>query len=96
MDRVEVTIIGAGVVGLAVAAEISKEYESVVLLERHGHYGREVSSRNSGVIHSGIYYPNGSLKARMCVHGAELLYEYCRKNAIPHARIVKLIVATEE
>lgn len=96
MDRVEVTIIGAGVVGLAIAAEISKKYGTVVLLESHGSFGREVSSRNSGVIHSGIYYPNGSLKAKMCVHGAELLYEYCRKNSIPHARLGKLIVATDE
>jgi L-2-hydroxyglutarate oxidase LhgO len=96
MDDVEVTIIGGGVVGLAVAAELSKEYDDIVLLERHGTFGQEVSSRNSEVIHAGIYYPNGSLKARLCVQGIELLYRYCRENSIRHSRLGKLIVAGDQ
>lgn len=96
MDEIEVAIIGGGVVGLAVAAELSKEYGNIVLLERHGSFGQEVSSRNSEVVHAGIYYPNGSLKARLCVQGAELLYGYCRENSIRHSRLGKLIVAVDQ
>jgi L-2-hydroxyglutarate oxidase LhgO len=96
MDEVEVTVIGAGVVGLAVAAELSKKYGGLVVLERHDAFGQETSSRNSEVMHAGIYYPEGSLKARLCVEGIELLYEYCRRNSVPHSRLGKLIVATEE
>ena len=93
MEEVAITIIGAGVVGLAVAAELSKTHKSIVLLERHGSFGRETSSRNSEVIHAGIYYPEGTLKAGLCVEGAEELYDICRRNDIPHKRIGKLIVA---
>ncbi|MGE5237540.1 MAG: NAD(P)/FAD-dependent oxidoreductase, partial [Chloroflexota bacterium] len=96
MDEIEVTVIGAGVVGLAIAAEVSREAESVVVLERHEKFGQETSSRNSEVIHAGIYYPEGSLKARLCVEGADLLYRYCEARAIPHKRIGKLIVAVDE
>jgi len=96
MDEVEVTVIGAGVVGLAIAAELSKDFESVVVLERHEKFGQETSSRNSEVIHAGIYYPEGSLKARLCVEGADLLYRYCEARAIPCKRIGKLIVAVDE
>ncbi|HWR57250.1 MAG TPA: NAD(P)/FAD-dependent oxidoreductase [Thermodesulfovibrionales bacterium] len=96
MDRIEITIIGAGVIGLAIAAELSSECDSIVVLERHEGFGKETSSRNSEVIHSGIYYPHGSLKAELCVRGAELLYEYCKKNSVPYARLGKLIVATQE
>lgn len=96
MDEVQITVIGAGVVGLALAVELSKRHESVVVLERHAKFGQETSSRNSEVIHSGIYYPEGSLKARLCVDGANLLYGYCKARGIPHARIGKLIVATRE
>ncbi|MBI5740635.1 MAG: NAD(P)/FAD-dependent oxidoreductase [Nitrospirae bacterium] len=96
MDEVDITIIGAGVVGLAIAAELSGQYDNIIVLERHPAYGRETSSRNSEVMHAGIYYPNGSLKARLCVEGLELLYGYCERHSIPHSKIGKLIVATEQ
>lgn len=96
MDEVGVTVIGAGVVGLAVAAALRAAAGPVVVLERHERFGQETSSRNSEVIHSGIYYPEGSLKARLCVEGAELLYRYCRDNSIRFRKTGKLIVATEE
>lgn len=96
MDEVKITIIGAGVVGLAIAAELSREYENIVVLEKHEKFGQETSSRHSEVIHSGIYYPPGSLKAKLCVEGASLLYEYCEKHSIPHSRLGKLIVASNE
>lgn len=96
MEKIDITIIGAGVVGLAVAAELSAPGRTVAVLERNDGCGRETSSRNSGVIHSGIYYPEGSLKARLCVEGAGLLFGLCRKAGIPHRRTGKLIVATEE
>ncbi|MEW6676187.1 MAG: FAD-dependent oxidoreductase [Nitrospirota bacterium] len=67
MEEVNITIIGAGVVGLAIAAELSSKYNDIVVLERHGSFGQETSSRNSEVIHSGIYYPEGSLKTKLCV-----------------------------
>jgi L-2-hydroxyglutarate oxidase LhgO len=95
MDEVDVTIIGSGLIGLAVASELSSEYESVIVLEKNDTFGLEISSRNSEVIHAGIYYPPGSLKARMCVRGAELLYNYCREHSIPHSKIGKLIVASD-
>lgn len=96
MDEVKITIIGAGVVGLAIAAELSQKYDDIVVLEKHEKFGQETSSRNSEVIHSGIYYPPNSLKAKLCVDGAELLYEYCEKHSIPHSRLGKLIVASNE
>lgn len=96
MDQVEITIIGAGVVGLAIAAELSKEHRNIVVLERHKSFGQETSSRNSEVIHSGIYYSGGSLKSALCIEGADLLYDYCLQHSIPHARIGKLIVAADE
>ena len=91
-------IIGAGVVGLAVAAELSKEFNdrSLVLLERHSKFGQETSSRNSEVIHAGIYYPTGSLKAKLCVEGNHLLYQFCQEWGIPHQQIGKLIIARNE
>jgi len=98
VEKVDVLIIGAGVVGLAVAAELSKQFNemSLVLLERHSNFGQETSSRNSEVIHSGIYYPTGSLKAKMCVEGNQRLYQFCREWEIPHKRIGKLIIARNE
>lgn len=94
-EKVDIAIIGAGVIGLAVAAEISaqKPGRSIIMLERNEQFGQETSSRNSEVIHAGIYYPTGSLKARLCVEGKELLYRFCEKWAIPHKRCGKLIVA---
>jgi len=97
MRKIDVLIIGAGVVGLAVAAELSscagKKAGSVVIMEKHDSFGRETSSRSSEVIHAGIYYPTGSLKARLCVEGNPLLYSFCEKWHIAHHRTGKLIVA---
>jgi L-2-hydroxyglutarate oxidase LhgO len=95
MPDTAVTIIGGGVVGLAVAAELAPHHAPLFLLERNPKYGQETSSRNSEVIHAGIYYPHGSLKARLCVQGRDLLYTLCRKHDIPHRKITKVITATE-
>jgi L-2-hydroxyglutarate oxidase LhgO len=92
----EITIIGAGVVGLAIAEKVSEEYSDVFLIEKHKTFGQETSSRSSEVIHAGIYYPKGSLKAKLCVEGKRLLYDYCQKYDIPHNNCGKLIVATSE
>jgi L-2-hydroxyglutarate oxidase LhgO len=91
----EVIVIGAGVVGLAIAAQLSADGREVLVLERHGSFGRETSSRNSGVIHAGLQYPPGSLKARLCVEGNALLYELCAQAGIPHKRLGKLVIALE-
>ena len=93
---VENIVVGAGVVGLAIAREISKAGQDVLVLEKHGHFGEETSSRNSEVIHAGIYYAKGSLKAKFCVEGKELLYKYCTDFSIPHARMGKPIIATSD
>ncbi len=92
----EITIIGAGVIGLAIAEELSKEHNDLFLIEKHGSFGQETSSRNSEVIHAGIYYTKGSLKSRLCVEGKSSLYEYCRKYDVPFNNCGKLIVATSE
>ncbi len=90
-----VAVIGAGVVGLAVAARLGPSTE-VVILERRARHGQETSSRNSEVIHGGMYYPTGSLKARLCVDGNRRLYELCARHGVPHARVGKLITAMNE
>lgn len=95
MADAAVTIIGGGVVGLAVGAEVSRHRSPLFLLERYEKIGQETSSRNSEVIHAGIYYPHGSLKARLCVEGKELLYGLCEKHDIPFRRITKIITATD-
>ncbi|MBS0394854.1 MAG: NAD(P)/FAD-dependent oxidoreductase [Proteobacteria bacterium] len=87
-------VIGAGVVGIAVARELARRRQSVLVLEAEAAIGTATSSRNSGVIHAGIYYPRGSLKAQLCVRGKHLLYEYCRRHDVPHRQCGKLIVAT--
>jgi len=92
----EITIIGAGVIGLAIAQAASEKFKDVFVLEKHTTFGQETSSRNSEVIHAGIYYPKGSLKARLCVEGKDLLYDYCRKHEIPFSNCGKLIVATDD
>jgi len=92
----EMTIIGAGVVGLAIAEKVSAEYSNVFLIEKHPSFGQESSSRNSEVIHAGLYYTKNSLKARLCVEGKELLYDYCKKYDVPFNNCGKLIVATSE
>ena len=91
--KTDITVIGAGVIGLAVAAEISRTKEEVVVLEKHPSFGHETSSRNSEVIHAGLYYPKDSLRGQLCVEGKHLLYDYCEKEGIPHRRIGKVIVA---
>ena len=93
MADTPLTIVGAGVEGLAVAARVAPRLREIVILERRERHGTETSSRNSEVIHGGMYYPEGSLKARFCVRGRELLYELCERAAVPHRRIGKLIVA---
>ena len=97
MERIETecVIIGAGVVGLAVARELAGRGLEVVILEREKAIGLGNSSRNSEVIHAGIYYPAGSLKASLCVKGRDLLYSYCAERGIAHRRLGKLIVATQ-
>jgi len=94
MDKADITIIGAGVIGLAIAAELARPDLSVFILEKNPAHGGGISSRNSEVIHAGIYYPEGSLKASLCVEGSRLLYELAIQNGIPHRKIGKLIVAT--
>jgi L-2-hydroxyglutarate oxidase LhgO len=93
-EQVDAIVIGAGVVGLACAHALSRRLDSVVVIEREVGPGREMSSRNSGVIHAGIYYPNGSLKTRMCIEGNRRLYEWCETHEVPHKHTGKLIVAT--
>jgi L-2-hydroxyglutarate oxidase LhgO len=92
----EITIIGAGVVGLAIAQKFSYEFRDVFLIEKHPTFGQETSSRNSEVIHAGIYYPRGSLKSRLCVEGKRLLYDFCKTYDVPFNNCGKLIVATSE
>ena len=95
MEELDAVVIGAGVVGLAVARELALAGSEVVILEAEDAIGTHTSSRNSEVIHAGIYYPKGSLKARSCVAGKELLYEYCVAHGVPHRRAGKLIVASD-
>jgi L-2-hydroxyglutarate oxidase LhgO len=94
VDSVDAVVIGAGLVGLAVARALALAGREVVILEAEGAIGMHTSSRNSEVIHAGIYYPKGSLKARTCVQGKERLYRYCAERGVPHRRCGKLIVAT--
>ena len=96
MEKVDITIIGAGVVGLAISAAVSKNNRAVYALEKNANFGQEASSRNSEVIHAGIYYPEGSLKATACVEGNHRLYEICARENIPHKKLGKLIVAVEQ
>jgi L-2-hydroxyglutarate oxidase LhgO len=94
VDEVDAVVIGAGVVGLACAAELARRGRSAVAIERHERPATETTARNSEVIHAGLYYPAGSLKAQSCVEGRALLYERCARRGVPHQRIGKLIVAT--
>ena len=93
-EHVDCAVIGAGVVGLAVARALALRGREVVILEAEEAFGTHTSSRNSEVIHAGIYYPTGSLKARFCVAGRRALYQYCAEHAVAHRRIGKIIVAT--
>ena len=95
-ERCDAVVIGAGVIGLAVARELAIAGREVLILERNALIGAETSSRNSEVIHAGIYYPTGSLKAETCVRGKALLYDYCERRHVPHKRVGKVIVATSQ
>lgn len=94
--EIETTIIGAGVIGLAIAAQLSEKDKNILLIERNTTFGEEISSRNSEVIHAGIYYPKDSLKAKLCVEGNRHLRLLCKKKRIPHRMCGKLIVATRD
>ena len=95
MADVPLTVVGAGVVGLAVAARLAPRFPDLLILERRERHGQETSSRNSEVIHAGMYYPTGSWKARLSVRGNALLYEMCARHGIAHRRLTKIIVAVE-
>jgi L-2-hydroxyglutarate oxidase LhgO len=92
MEKTDIVVIGAGVVGLAVTESLARAGRETVVLERHDSFGRETSSRNSEVIHAGFYYPSWSLKAKLCVSGNRLMYEFCAENGVPHKRCGKLVV----
>lgn len=96
MDEIKITIIGAGIIGLAIAAELSEKYNEIFVIERNDSFGQEISSRNSEIIHSGIYYPIDSLKFKLCREGANYLYETCEQSSVPFKRIGKIIIATEK
>lgn len=95
-EQVDVVVIGAGVVGLAVARQFALAGREVLVLERHDAIGTETSARNSEVIHAGLYYPTGSLRARLCVRGKHLLYDYLRERQLPHQNCGKVLVAVDE
>ncbi len=95
MDKVDIVIIGAGIIGLAVAERLSRVGKDIIVLEKEESFGRHTSSRNSEVIHSGVYYQRGSLKAELCLRGNSALYSFLEKYGIPHKRCGKLVVAAE-
>ncbi|HEX6162026.1 MAG TPA: FAD-dependent oxidoreductase [Vicinamibacterales bacterium] len=96
MVHVDVAVIGGGVTGLASALALSEAGASVCLLEREAKPGRATSTHNSGVIHAGLYYPTGSLKARLCVEGRDRMYEFCARHHVPHVRCGKLVIAADD
>ncbi|MGH8111811.1 MAG: FAD-dependent oxidoreductase, partial [Rhodanobacteraceae bacterium] len=95
-ERVDCVVVGAGVVGLAVARACTRAGVETLVLEAAGAIGTGISSRNSEVIHAGLYYPPGSLKARLCVAGRQRLYAYCDAHHVPCRRCGKLVVATSD
>ena len=96
MSEIEVAVIGGGVVGLSCALALAKSGFGVAVIERESRPGRGMSTHNSGVIHAGIYYPPGSLKAQLCVEGRDRLYAFCAQHGVPHKRCGKLIVASDD
>jgi L-2-hydroxyglutarate oxidase LhgO len=96
MEKTDILIIGAGVIGLAIARELSFKEKNIIIVEKNKSFGQETSSRNSEVIHGGMYYPAGTLKAELCINGRRLLYKLCADNKIPHKKTGKLIVATNK
>lgn len=96
METIDCAVIGAGVVGLAIARRLALAGREVIVLEAESSIGNHTSSRNSEVIHAGIYYPTGSLRARLCIAGKHALYDYCASHGIHHRRITKVIVATAD
>lgn len=96
MENVDIVIIGAGIIGLAIAERLSKFNKDIFVIEKESSFGQGISSRNSEVVHAGIYYPTESLKANTCVEGRHMLYEICKKNNIPFKKLGKLIVASND
>jgi L-2-hydroxyglutarate oxidase LhgO len=96
VEQIDVAVVGAGVTGLAAARAIAARGLSTCVLERHPRPGLDTSTHNSGVIHGGLYYPTGSLKARLCVEGRHLLYEFCAAHAVPHVHSGKFVVAIDD
>jgi len=92
-NRFDITIIGAGIIGLAIAEELSKSYKNILVIDKEKTFGQHISSRNSEVIHSGFYYPYGSLKSKLCIKGNELLYKFAESYHINYKKCGKLIVA---
>src|SRR5262245_53707598 len=95
METIEVAVIGAGGSGVAAARAIARSGLTTCVLERHPRPGLDTSTHNSGVIHAGLYYPAGSLKARLCVEGRRLLYTFCQEHRVPHRRCGKIVVASD-
>ncbi len=95
MDQANILIIGGGVIGCAIAHAVSQRWDDVFLVEQNPKLGMATSTRNSGVIHSGIYYPQNSLKARLCIEGNRLMYEFCAKHKVPHRHTGKLVVGAD-
>lgn len=96
MEQFDCVVVGAGVVGLAIARELAMSGRDTLILEAADAIGTGISARNSEVIHAGLYYPRGSLKATLCVQGRERLYAFCDEYGVPHRRCGKLVVATSE
>ena len=96
MHDFEFTIVGAGIVGLAIARKLAIKKKNVLVIEKNNSFGEENSSRNSGIIHAGIYYNKDSLKSKFCINGNKLLYQYARERGIKHANCTKLIVSSDK